>query len=76
MNEILRLEEEFEDESVRLNCCSQLVCTILRCAGNLNEEEQQLLEGSFNILPFVQTNDLQVFVVLKVFFMFYLINNY
>lgn len=60
VNEILQLEEQFEDESVRLNCCSQLVCSILRCVGNLNDEERQLLEGSFNILPFVQTNDLQV----------------
>lgn len=60
VNEILHLEEEFEDESVRLNCCSQMICSILRCVGNFNEEECQLLEGSFNTLPFVQTNDLQV----------------
>ena len=60
VNEILQLEQEFEDESVKLNCCNQLVCSILRFVGHLNEEENQLIEGSFNILPFVQINGLEV----------------
>lgn len=68
VNEILQLDEQFEDESVRLNCCSQVVCSILKCVGNLNEEECNLLDGSFNILPFVQTNDLQVLAVVLLVF--------
>lgn len=59
-NEISDLEQEFDDESIRLNCVNQLVCLILKSVGCLNEEEMHLLEGSFNVLPFVQTNDLEV----------------
>lgn len=63
VNEILLLQQQFEDESIKLNCCNQLVCLILKCVLNMNEEENQLLEGSFNILPFVQTNDLEVYLI-------------